>query len=311
MNTGKANRFSIASIATAAAMSVASTSALAGGLLEIEFDENDFDDSPAMNGAVVMSMISNPYWPLSPDAMYVRTFAYIGGSEDDCVINRILVDPTDTKSDFSAPYEKIHAQVVLDEEWLIELADEEECDTSIEPDDDELTERTLDWYAQDIYSNVWYMGEHSRIFEDGCPGAEVPDADAPEACFEGSWEAGQYGPDMEILAQAGIVVPSDHPTGDEAIATGTFYSQEVAEAAEDMAKILRQRAPLTVEDGVLPGEYENCRTVKEWTALDPGASVEHKWYCSDGAGLVLIQGIGGGPTEDEVLVEVGLTGVGP
>ena len=63
-------------------------------------------------------------------------------------------------------------------------------------------------------------------------------------------------------------------------------------------------AALTVEAGVAPGKYENCRKTKEWTPLEPGASVEHKWYCADGAGLVLIEGVGGGRTEKEVLVEV-------
>ena len=39
--------------------------------------------------------------------------------------------------------------------------------------------------------------------------------------------------------------------------------------------------------------------------FEPGASVEHKWYCRDGAGLVLIEGVGGGRTEVETLTEVG------
>lgn len=298
-----------ASTALAIATSAASSSAAAGGLLDIPFDENNFDDTATMNGAVVMTMISNPYWPLSPDATYVRTFTYLSGGEDECVINRILVDPTDTKSDFSAPYDKIHAQVVLDEEWVVELEEGEECSLAIEPEDEDLSERTLDWYAQDVYWNIWYMGEHSRSFEDDCPGPEVPDAEAPDECFEGSWQAGEYGPDMEVVGEPGIVVPSDTPTGDEMIENGTFYRQEFAEAAEDMAKILRQNAPLIVEDGILPGQYGNCRKVKEWTPLEPGASVEHKWYCSDGPGLVLVEEVGGGPTVTEVLVDTGMTPV--
>jgi hypothetical protein len=302
----------VSAAAAAAVMAgLISGSARAGGLLSIDFDEANFDDTPTMNGAVVMSMISNPYWPLSPDATYVRTFTYLGGGEDECVINKILVDPSEIKSDFGPPYEKIHAQVVLDQEWVVELEDGDECDTSIEPEADELTERTFDWYAQDIFWNVWYMGEHSRTFEDECPGPEVPDADAPDECFEGSWEAGQYGPEMEIIAEAGVIVPSDHPTGDGTISNGTYYAQEFAEGAEDMARVVRQGARLSVEDGIAPGEYEHCRKVKESTALEPGASVEHKWYCSDGPGLVLVQGIGGGRTENEVLVDVEMSMVAP
>lgn len=80
--------------------------------------------------------------------------------------------------------------------------------------------------------------------------------------------------------------------------------QETAFEAEDMAKILRQGASLTVEDGVEPGKYLACRKTKEWTALEPGASVEHKLYCAHGDGLVLVEGIGGGPTEREVLITI-------
>jgi hypothetical protein len=257
-----------------------------------------------------MTMISNPYWPLSPDFSYVRTFTYVGGSDDECVVNRILVDPREVKNDFAPPYGKIHAQIVLDQEWVVELEEGEVCNEFTEVEDSDLTERTFDWYAQDIYWNVWYMGEHSRSFEDECPGPEVDDDDVEDKeCFEGSWEAGQYGPEEEIEAEAGIVVPSDMPANGEFISNGTYYHQEFAEDAEDMAKILRQNARLSVEDGILPGEYDNCRKVKEWTALEPGASVEHKWYCSDGPGLVLTQGIGGGPTESEVLVEVEMTAI--
>jgi hypothetical protein len=109
---------------------------------------------------------------------------------------------------------------------------------------------------------------------------------------------------MEIIAQPGIVVPSNTPTNGAVISPGTGYQQEVAEGALDEAKILRRGAALSVEDGVAPGDYQVCRLVKEWTALEPGSTVEHKWYCADGPGLVLIEGIGGGPTEIEVLVDV-------
>jgi len=309
MHKRTADYFS-AAITAAVMMGCASGSALAGGLLSVDFDDNNFDDSTTTAPAVTMTMISNAYWPLSPDFAYLRTFTYIGGNDDECVINKILVDPREVKSDFAPPYEKIHAQIVLDQEWVVELEEGEACNALTAFEAGDLTERTFDWYAQDIFWNVWYMGEHSRSFEDECPGPEVDDADVEDdECFEGSWEAGQYGPEMEIKAAPGIVVPSDYPTGGEMISNGTFYQQETAEDAEDMAKILRTDAALMVEDGIAPGEYANCRAVKEWTPLEPGASVEHKWYCSDGAGLVLVEGIGGGPTEREVLVEVEMTAI--
>ena len=177
------------------------------------------------------------------------------------------------------------------------------------------------------------MGEASRDFEEPCPPLEddvdvvgVPiDATRDDwedeygysdelylECTGGSWESGQLGQEEEeIVGEAGIVVPDDYPNGfDEGlIKSGTSYLQEVAEGAEDMAKILKVKVSLSVEEGVDPGDYENCRKVKEWNPFEPGESVEHKWYCTDdngmpGNGLVLIQGIGGGQTESEVLVYV-------
>ena len=96
-------------------------------------------------------------------------------------------------------------------------------------------------------------------------------------------------------------MPGDEPISGEPLTPGTYYMQEVAEGAEDMAKILRLDASVSVDEEFFEGDYERCRKAKEWTALEPGESVEHKWYCHN-EGLVLIQGIGGGPTESEVLI---------
>jgi hypothetical protein len=37
-------------------------------------------------------------------------------------------------------------------------------------------------------------------------------------------------------------------------------------------------------------DYEACRKVKEWNPFEHGGNAEHKWYCKDGPGLVLING---------------------
>lgn len=290
----KTRMLSIAAVAALITMGLGSTSAFAGGALDIDFSIDNFDSS--------MSTIDNEYWPLTPGAG-TKTFTYIGDNDDECVINTITIEQGNTRMGFAGVYSGITAQIVEDREWAVELEDDEECDLGTPFGDDDLTELTFDWYAQDIWNNIWYMGEISRSFdpEDDCPPLGSPD-EVPDECFEGSWEAGQYGPDMEILAEPGIVVPSDMPDGEHPLTPGTYYMQEVAEGAEDMAKILRLGAALEVEDGILPGEYDTCRKVKEWTALEPGHSVEHKWYCLGGNGLVLIEGVGGGPTEQEVLV---------
>ena len=301
------NHFAIIPI-FAFSMSIVCGSALAGGLLAVEFDPGKFTNS---------TMIDNPYWPLLPGNTG-RTFTYVGEADDECAINEISVTPGDHKSFANMPYSLVTAQVVLDRAWVVELAENEDCDADTATSNDDLDELTYDWYAQDMYQNIWYMGEASLDFGEPCPPLDgvdgvplgAPRGDWPSdelflECTGGSWEAGEPGQEEGvIIGEPGIVVPGDYPTGEKKIKPGTYYMQEVAEGAQDMAKIVRVDAPLSVEDGVLPGEYENCRKVKESNPFEPGASVEHKWYCTGGNGLVLIQGIGGGPTESEVLVRV-------
>ena len=295
----KKNLFGAAVIAVIS-IGMTSGGVLAGGLLDIEFGDVPF-------GAPLN--INNPYWPLNPDGLS-RTFTYIGETEDECVIDQISVNDNFYGATYvltgAAPYTGLTALQVVDTEWVFE--DVEACNLDLLPDDSAIKEFTLDWYMQDDQQNIWYVGEKSQNYEeDGC--GEFPDVRDPEVfpqCFEGSWEAGIVGgeDDEAVTGEAGIVVPGDFPLTGEPLKNGTYYMQEVAFEAEDMAKILRQHASLSVEDGVEPGEYEECRKAKEWTAQEPGGSVEHKWYCADGPGLVLIEGVGGGRTELEVLVEV-------
>ena len=291
--------------AFAAALGVASSELLAGGLLAEEFDPGSF---------VNPTQIDNPYWPLLPDATF-RSFTYVGGADEECEVNRISVMPGDLKNFANPPYSHVTAQVVLDEAWEIEVADEDACNADTPVSDDDLVELTYDWYAQDEHQNIWYMGEASRDFGDECPSLGVvplgtargdwPTDEIFLECTQGSWEAGEPGQEEgEIIGVPGIVVPGDFPDGENRIEPGTLYMQEVAEGAEDMAKILKIDARLTVENGVTPGEYTQCRKVKEWNPFEPGSSVEHKWYCTGGNGLVLIEGVGGGPTGSEILVRI-------
>ena len=290
----------IATMTAMIAMSFVSGSALAGGFLDVDFEDATFS-TPLV--------IDNPYWPLNPDTTS-RTFTYIGETEDECVIDQVSVTGAThvmTTTDALSPYFLFTALEVEDTEWVFE--DVDDCDPSVLlPNPGAIKEKTLDWYAQDDLKNIWYLGEASESFEDEC--GPYPGFGDPE-CLEGSWEAGTIGgeDDDEVLGEAGIVVPSDEPIDGEPLGNGAYYMQEVAFEAEDMAKILRQHAPLSVEDGVDPGDYENCRKVKEWNPFEHGGSVEHKWYCHEtgtdyGPGLVLIEGIGGGPTEVETLVEI-------
>ena len=122
----------------------------------------------------------------------------------------------------------------------------------------DMIEDTFDWYAQDVYGNVWYMGEDSREYEDG----EV-------VSTAGSWEGGVDGalPGYMMLANPQV---------------GLNYRQEyyVCEA-EDMAEI----AALNESVSVPAGDFSGCIKFHEWNRLEPGSD-EFKYFCP-GVGVVL------------------------
>jgi hypothetical protein len=99
----------------------------------------------------------------------------------------------------------------------------------------------------------------------------------------GSWEAGVDG------AQPGIVMLADPQPG-------VSYRQEfLAGVAEDMAKVLRLNADVSVPYGNL----EDCLETKEWSPLEPGA-IEHKFY-APGVGLVLTEELKGKTFRSELV----------
>ena len=79
--------------------------------------------------------------------------------------------------------------------------------------DGSVKEDTLDWYAQDVDGNIWYLGEDTKEYENGVV-----------VSTEGSWEAGVDG------AQAGIVLPANPEVG------MTYRQEYYAGEAEDRAR---------------------------------------------------------------------------
>jgi hypothetical protein len=69
----------------------------------------------------------------------------------------------------------------------------------------EVTEDTHDWYAQDIFGNVWYFGEYTQALTD------------TGWSTEGSWEAGVDG------ALPGIVMFADPAWLSGKLTTRNFY----------------------------------------------------------------------------------------
>jgi membrane-associated phospholipid phosphatase len=201
----------------------------------VQLDADDF-----------VERIDNEYWPMSPGTRWVYREGDQKGGE-----LRVEVTVTDQTRQVLG----VDATVVHD----------------VVEEDGEVIEDTYDWYAQDRWGNVWYLGEDTKEFDGG-----------NVVSTEGSWEAGVDG------AQAGIILPGE-PT------VGSAYRQEYYEGeAEDNGEILSLDAQATVP----AGSYENVLKTKDTNALEPQV-LEHKYYAK-GVGPVLAVDVSGGGREELV-----------
>jgi len=187
---------------------------------------------PAIDPSNFAAMIDNPYFPLTPGTTYIYEGQADGGFEH---------------SEFAVT---TNTRVILGV-TCIEVRDTVYTDG-------ELTEDTLDWFAQDLAGNVWYFGENTYELEDGLI-----------ATLEGSFMAGVNGD------KPGIVMKAQPMIGD-------FYRQEFSlNNAEDYAETLS----LTATTALMSGTYTNCVQSQETTPLEPEL-LEHKYY-APGVGNVL------------------------
>ncbi|MGE5317346.1 MAG: hypothetical protein ACM3ME_05070 [Chloroflexota bacterium] len=117
--------------------------------------------------------------------------------------------------------------------------------------EDQVTEDTYDFYAQDLEGNVWYMGEDVSNYENGV----LQDK-------EGSFVAGTDG------AKPGIIMfRSPVPQ--------MPYRQEYSHGhAEDWGKMIAAHVSVSTTFG----NFEQCIKTADWNALEPDAPVEYKYY---------------------------------
>jgi hypothetical protein len=204
------------------------------------------DEPVALDPADFVATIDNPYWPMAPGSRWVyRETDGEGG------VMKVVVTVTDRAKTILG----LAATVVHD----------------VVSEDGEVIEDTYDWYAQDRWGNVWYLGENTTEYEDGKPSTA------------GSWEAGVDG------AQAGVVMPGRPEVG-------LAYRQEYyAGEAEDAGEILS----LDERVQVLFGVFEGVVMTKDWTPLEPNL-LEQKFY-AEGIGPVLAQTVSGGSDREELL----------
>jgi hypothetical protein len=193
------------------------------------------------------SEIDNPYWPMSPGSRWVYRETDAEGAG-----LRVEVTVTGRTREILG----IDATVVHD----------------VVTEDGRLIEDTYDWYAQDKWGNVWYLGEDTKEYEGG-----------KVSSTEGSWEAGVDG------AQAGIILPADPEPG-------LAYRQEhYAGHAEDGAEVLSVDERATVPYG----SFDHVLMTRDHNLLEPKL-LEHKFYAR-GVGPILALTVAGGADREELL----------
>lgn len=187
---------------------------------------------PVIDPSNFVAVIDNHYFPLTPGT----TFIYEGQTEQGLEHDEFFVT---------------HNTKVILGVTCIEVRDTVMVDG-------ELTEDTLDWFAQDTDGNVWYFGENTHELVGGLI-----------TTIDGTFTGGVDG------AKPGIIMKA-HPT------VGDFYRQEFDLGnAEDFAEVISLTESVTVP----AGSYDQCLKSQETTPLEPDL-LEHKFY-APGVGNVL------------------------
>lgn len=207
--------------------------------------------------------INNPYFPL----VVGTTLIYRSDVDGGCEQNIVIVTNHTKRIAAGVTAREVHDAVY----------DGAACGPNMQ-----LTEDTLDWYAQDNDGNVWYLGEDSKECDaNGC--TQSP----------GSWEAGA---DIDNIGSNGIpgLFMLAHPR------KGDGYQQEFyAGHAEDIAAVqaVDIDVTLTRPDAKPPGVFHHCLNTKERSLIEPGSTAQ-KYYCP-GIGEVKEQDLSrnGSPSE--------------
>jgi hypothetical protein len=204
-------------------------------------------EAVTLDPADFVERIDNLYWPMSPGTTWTYHETGDGGA-------RLAVEVTVT--DETRTILGIAATVVHD----------------VVTEDGEVVEDTYDWYAQDRWGNIWYLGEATKEYENG-----------KVASTAGSWEAGVDG------ALPGIVMPG-------APEVGLSYRQEhYAGEAEDQGEIVS----LSERVQVPYGAFGDVVMTRDTTPLEPDL-VEHKYYAR-GVGPVLAVAVSSGGGREELV----------
>jgi hypothetical protein len=200
-----------------------------------------------IDSADFTNQITNPHWPMKPGDHWVYRETDAAGEvqrNDVVVTNR-------TKKIMGIDAVVVHDTVRLG---------------------GELTEDTLDWYAQDSKGNLWYLGEDTTEYENGKVKTK-----------EGSWEAGVDG------AEPGIIMPADPQVG------LTYREEYYKGHAEDGAQIISVDALAKVPYG----RFDHGIQTRNFSGIEPDV-IEEKIYAK-GVGIVLEITVSGGSDRSVLL----------
>jgi len=192
--------------------------------------------------------IDNPFFPLSVGTTF-RWEATVTDPEDNSTSHQVEQDfvTSQTKTLGGVLARVVHSTVHVD---------------------GEQEEDTLDYYAQDKFGNVWYLGEDTKSFERDDEGNII------STDTTGSWHAGING------AKPGFIMPNEAQ-----LKVGFEYFQESAPAddALDQAKV----ESLTKSVNIPFGSFTDVLQTRESSSLEPGFH-ENKYYAK-GVGLLVAE----------------------
>ena len=198
---------------------------------------------PVIDPSNFVAQVDNPFFPLTPGT----TFVYEGQTDQGFEHDEFAVTHH-TRTILGVRCVEVHDTVTTD---------------------GQLTEDTLDWFAQDRDGNVWYFGENTHELEDGLI-----------TTIEGTFMAGVNGDKPGIIMKA-------HP------AVGDFYRQEFSlNNAEDFA----ETRSLTETVRLPVGTFHNCLKSKETTPLEPDL-LEYKFYAPSVGNVLTVDPRTGDRTE--------------
>jgi len=202
-----------------------------GGLVAWVITRSTAEYHPAIRPTNFSSAVTNPYFSLPPG----KKLTYEGPVKNGVERDEFIV-LNEKKSIMG-----VDCVTVRDTVWT----------------NNQLTEQTLDWYAQAKNGDVWYFGEDTKEYESG-----------KVTSTAGTWEAGKNG------AQPGILMKAAPQVGD------TWRQEYLKGVAEDKAQVLGTHETVSVPTDT----YQNCVKTKDWTDLEPN-KVENKYYCAGNVAL--------------------------